>query len=95
MTFCVDAEAVEGAIVKDYSSREDLSELIGVFWQMAARLEINAYIDRVSTDSNPADGPLQPDKEHLYKYLGWKEARGPWKHLLTNQGQRAWEKPKA
>ena len=35
----LDSEAALGALVKGYSSREDISELAGVFWQMAAKLE--------------------------------------------------------
>ena len=31
----VDSEPVQGALVKGYSAREDLCELVGVFWKLA------------------------------------------------------------
>ena len=37
----VDSEPVEGALVKGFSSREDMSELIGKFWSQAARIRCN------------------------------------------------------
>ena len=53
----VDAEAVEGALVKGYSARTDVCELIGKFWDLALELDCSVYIDRVSTDANRADKP--------------------------------------
>ena len=57
----IDSEAVEGALIKGYSAREDLSELVSVFWDLALELRVNVYIDRVSTDANPADWPSRND----------------------------------
>ena len=59
----IDSEAVEGALIKGYSAREDLSELVSVFWDLALELRVNVYIDRVSTDSNPAAWPSRNDLE--------------------------------
>ena len=53
----VDSEPVQGALVKGYSAREDMCELTGVFWRLALELRVCTYIDRVSTDANPADPP--------------------------------------
>eukprot|EP00435_Cladocopium_sp_Y103_P024835 s708_g6.t1 len=53
----VDSEPVRGAVVKGYSAREDVCELVGVFWKIAFDLNINLYVDRVPTDANPADPP--------------------------------------
>ena len=48
----VDAEAVEGALVKGYSARSDVSLLVGKFWELAQVLNAAIYIDRVPTDAN-------------------------------------------
>eukprot|EP00435_Cladocopium_sp_Y103_P067787 s92_g30.t1 len=53
----VDSEPVQGALVKGYSAREDVCELVGVFWKIAFDLKVNLYVDRVPTDANPADPP--------------------------------------
>ena len=55
----VDAEAVEGALVKGYSAQTDVCELIGKFWDLALELDCSIYIDRVSTDANCADNPVK------------------------------------
>ena len=34
----VDSEPVQGALVKGYSSKEDLCELVGVFWRLALEI---------------------------------------------------------
>ena len=57
----VDSEPVQGALVKGYSSKEDLCELVGVFWSLALEIQVNLYIDRVPTDSNPSDPPSRND----------------------------------
>ena len=56
-TILVDSECVEGALVRGYSGREDMCELVGLFWHLAAALGTAVYIDRLHTDANPADGP--------------------------------------
>jgi hypothetical protein len=89
--FFVDSECVEGALVKGYSSREDMSELVGKFWHEAAAMKMNVYIDRVSTDGNPADGPSRPNKRHLYENLGWIENKEEWRHAFETKRRRAWE----
>ena len=66
----VDSEPVQGALVKGYSAREDLCELVGVFWQLALEIHINLYIDRVPTDSNPADPPSR-GRLDIGQSLGW------------------------
>ena len=48
---------MEGALIKGFSGRADLCQLIGVFWSLVRRLRIEIYIDRVPTDSNLADTP--------------------------------------
>ena len=53
----VDSEAVEAALVKGYSRKEDVCSLVSVFWLLAEKLGCALYIDRVSTDANIADTP--------------------------------------
>ena len=67
----VDSEPVQGALVKGYSAREDVCELVGVFWKLALDLKVNLYVDRVPTDANPADPPSR-DQMCIGESLGWK-----------------------
>ena len=77
----VDAEAVEGALVKGYSSRSDLCELVGVFWDIVVELRALVYIDRVPTDSNCSDAPSR-NKFSIGQKLGWKTVPAQWpKHV--------------
>ena len=54
--FLIDAEAVEGAVIKGYSSRSDMCLLVGLLWTKIADLDVLSYFDRVSTDANLSDG---------------------------------------
>ena len=85
----VDSESVEGALVKGYSSREDLSELVGKFWEQAARLDCLVYICRVST-GHPADGPSRPGKCTPAPDL--KKVTTTLVHELAQVQKRAWER---
>jgi hypothetical protein len=62
---------VEGALVKGYSSRSDICELVGVFWDLVLELQSLVYIDRVPTDANCSDGASR-DKLWIGEKLGWK-----------------------
>ena len=73
----IDSEAVEAALIKGYSSREDLCCLISVFWDLVFTLRIRVFIDRVSTDANPADWPSRNDLESGRK-VGWKTVPAKW-----------------
>ena len=68
----VDSEPVQGALVKGYSAREDMCELVSVFWRCALVLKTNLYIDRISTDANPADHPSR-NRMEVGESLGWIE----------------------
>ena len=57
----IDSEAVEGALIKGYSSRSDICELVSVFWDLALKYRVRIFIDRISTDANPADWPSRDD----------------------------------
>ena len=56
-----------GALIKGYSSREDLCSLVGLFWELCEAGSIGMYIDRVPTDSNPSDGPSRGDCAELVR----------------------------
>ena len=84
----VDAEAVEGALVKGYSSGSDVSLLVGKFWELAQELGAAIYIDRVPTDANCSDGPAR-DKVYIGKRLGWLEVQARWPREVHENG-RAW-----
>ena len=53
----IDSEPVEAALIKGYSAKDDVCELVGLFWDLVLELRCSVYIDRVPTDSNPADNP--------------------------------------
>lgn len=53
----IDSESVEAALVKGYSCREDMCEIMSVFWDLAFGLGVRVFVDSVSTDANPADWP--------------------------------------
>ena len=76
----VDSEPVQGALVKGYSAKEDMCELTGVFWKLALELKVNTYIDRVSTDANPADPPSR-DRMNIGSRLGWKTVSAKFPNL--------------
>ena len=78
----IDSEAVEAALVKGYSSREDVCSIISVFWDLALVLKCRIFIDRVSTDANPADWPSRND---LLKgeAAGWLSVDARWPNGLT------------
>ena len=77
----IDSEAVEGALVKGYSSREDLCLLVSVFWDLALKYRVRIFIDRVSTDANPADWPSR-DRLELGFEAGWLTTEPCWPSSL-------------
>ena len=83
----IDSEAVEGALIKGYSAREDLSELVSVFWDLALELRVNVYIDRVSTDANPADWPSRNDLE-TGRSAGWGSLEPVWPSIVRGLGRK-------
>ena len=78
----IDSEGVEAALIKGYSSHEDLVEIIEVFWDLAFELRANVFIDRVSTDGNPADWP---SRNNLVRgtEAGWQTAQCCWPPALV------------
>jgi len=85
----VDAEAAEGALVKGYSSRTDVSLLVGRFWDLAQELNCSIYIDRVPTDANCSDAPSRNHPE-IGEALGWHTVHARWPKDVWTKG-RAWD----
>ena len=77
----IDSEAVEAALIKGYSSKEDLCELISVFWDLAFQLRIRVSIDRIATDANPADWPSRGDLS-IGEAAGWATVKAVWPAAL-------------
>jgi hypothetical protein len=73
----IDSEAVEAALVKGYSSREDMCEIITLFWEIALALRVRVFIDRISMDANPADWPSR-NKLELGEAAGWSTIQPIW-----------------
>ena len=53
----IDSECVEGALIKGYSGKPDLDDVAGAFWALCIAYDVAPYVDRIPTDSNPADDP--------------------------------------
>ena len=70
ITGLIDSEPVLDALIKGQSQQEDMQKLIRVFWDLVAHHNIIIYLDRVSTDSNPADG-MSRDGQSEAEALGW------------------------
>ena len=77
----IDSEVVEAALVKGYSSREDLCELVTVFWDLVLKLQLRVFIDRVATDANPADWPSRADLARGTN-AGWLTQSARWPEAL-------------
>jgi hypothetical protein len=77
----IDSEAVEGSLVKGYSSKDDLCKIISLFWNLAFQLRARIFIDRVSTDANPADWPSR-NKLQLGEAGGWRTVQASWPSSL-------------
>ena len=53
----IDNVAAEGVLVKAYSSSPHLTVLAGLFWQAVRRIKCSAWVGRVPSELNIADGP--------------------------------------
>ena len=67
----IDSEAVEASLVKGYSSKQDLCLIIEIIWGLALERKINFFIDRISSDLNPA-GRLS-----IRESVGWQTLKYP------------------
>ena len=81
----IDSEVVEAALVKGYSSKSDVCELISLFWDLALELHCRIFIDRVSTDANPADWPSRNDLKRGQS-AGWVTVQVKWPTRLKHEG---------
>ena len=69
------------------SKKEDMCELTGLFWHLAAVHSVAPYIDRVPTDGNPADGPSRGSCQELVD-RGAEQVESKPSQLLVEQ--RSW-----
>ena len=51
----IDSEGALGGLIKGYSRKDDISELVSIFWEIVSGNGISIYLDRVSTDMNVSD----------------------------------------
>ena len=68
--FMGDSEPALDALVKGLSKFYDVIHLLTLFWHVVANFQINAYLDRVSTDANVSDGVSRADLT-AFEEWGW------------------------
>ena len=51
--------------------------LVEVFWDLALGYNVNFFIDRISTDANPADWPSR-DRLEISRSAGWETVLSSW-----------------
>ena len=78
----IDSEAVEAALIKGYSSKEDLCDLISVFWDLVFEVRARVFIDRIATDANPADWPSRGNLIRGER-AGWISKKAVWPAALA------------
>ena len=79
----IDSEAVEGALIKGYSSKSDLCGLVSIFWDVSLEFQARIFIDRISTDANPADWPSRGDLDRGLE-AGWITVEPSWPPSLSS-----------
>ena len=79
----IDSEAVEGALIKGYSSKSDLCGLVSIFWDVSLEFHTRIFIDRISTDANPADWPSRGDLDRGLE-AGWVTVEPSWPPSLSS-----------
>ncbi len=67
----IDSGCVLDALIKGQSQKDDVQKLIKCFSDLVAEHNILLYLDRVSSDTNPADG-MSRDGEEEAKAMGWR-----------------------
>ena len=60
----VDSESSLGALIKGYSSKADITELVSLIWEIASDNSIMLFLDRVSSGANVSDQPSRDIWEH-------------------------------
>ena len=53
----VDREPAESALIKGYSVRGDMCDLVAYFWDVVATQDHSVFVTCVPSDGNPSDGP--------------------------------------
>ena len=66
----IDSQAAEGVLISGYSSSPQLTALAAAFWQQVRKRAAAAWVGRVPSLLNPADGFSRED-ESLAGKFGW------------------------
>jgi hypothetical protein len=61
----VDNEAARIALVKGTTHNKASASIVNDFWEVAAVMEVYAWLDRVPSIANPADGPSRGEWDWL------------------------------
>ncbi len=74
----IDSQCALDALIKGQSKFSDVIKILRVFWDLVAEYHIELYLDRVSSDANPADG-MSRDGRAEAEAMGWsiEHARFP------------------
>ena len=86
----VDSTAAEGSLIKGYSGSATLAAVAGAYWTTAGRCNAAAWIGRVPSRLNVADGPTRGDLSAIEAF-GWQHTQPtlpparPWQVLLQGK----------
>lgn len=61
----IDSQPAEAAIIRGYSSRGDMNDLVAYFWDIVLERDLVVYTTHVPSDGNLADGPSRAEFEQL------------------------------
>ncbi len=71
VTMLIDSQCALDALIKGQSKFKDVIKILRVFWDLVAEYHIELYLDRVSSDANPADG-MSRDGRAEAEAMGWR-----------------------
>ena len=72
MVLFTDSEAVRGAFLKSWSTNESCSQLISAALRIEETLQIQTWLERVPSQSNPAD---ELSRSEVDQYAGLTRSR--------------------
>ena len=85
----ITSEGASGGLVKEYSKKDDISELASIFWEIVSENGISIYLDRVSTDTNISD-EVSRGMLKIAKDCRWEERKRD-KSPERGRREKAWE----
>lgn len=84
-----DSECALDALIKGRSKVQDVVKLVKCFWDLVAEFLVDVYLDKVSTDAHPADGPSRGKKAEA-KAFGCVEEHPRFPDELYVSRAKAW-----